>query len=90
MGQTDGRTMNRYSASPKRGEDYKTLHRLWRIGSIREQLKDGQGLSELNAEYFNVETGEYTQAFIDRFFRKGTKNMTTEKINLDYERRVPR
>jgi len=80
--------MNRYSASPKRGNDLKTIHRFDRVESIRKQLANGQELNEVNAPYFNIETGEYTQAFIDRFYRKGTKNITTEKINADHDHKV--
>ena len=77
--------MNRYSASPKRGQDFKTLQRFWRIESIRTQLKEFGELSELNSTYFNLDTGEYTEAFVNEFFRKGTKNKTTKQINDDYD-----
>ena len=80
--------MNRNDASPKRGNDLKTLHRFNRIESIRKQLSAGQELNEVNAEYFDVTIGEYTQKFIDRFYRKGVKNITTEKINADHDRKV--
>ena len=80
--------MNRYDASPKRGNDLKTLHRFNRIESIREQLSAGQELNKINAEYFDIKTGKYTQQFIDRFYRKGVKNITTEKINADHNLKV--
>ena len=60
------KTMNNYSARPKRGKSIKTIQRETRIAFIEAQLAAGEELSELNASYFNVETGEYTQAFFDR------------------------
>ena len=59
--------MNKYEAKPHRGKGLKTLQREARIESIEAQLAAGEELTKLNATYFNVKTGEYTQAFIDRF-----------------------
>ena len=80
--------MNKYDASPTRGSDLKTIHRFDRIQSIRNQLTNGEELNEVNAKYFDIETMEYTPAFIDRFYRKGTKNITTETINEDHDQKV--
>lgn len=48
----------------------KTVRRLVLVMSIEEAVAKGERLTTVEADYYNIETGEWSEEFYNRFYRR--------------------
>ncbi len=61
---------NKVYGNSRRSPAMKTVHRRILVQSIEDCLNEGRELNELQRSYYNPETGEWSEKFYDRYYRK--------------------